>query len=247
MATAPLSLFNIFSDVREFLIAGFRSFPTAFAGTALFIGLFTANYAMLFFLMGLLLWTPAINFILNPVLQWILFFLPSSITQAGQGPVCNLVLKDAQVGEGVGPTAAQQIVSDWAAMAIFAFSYIFTNAYALYTLPTIYPPNATADDQAATDEKAGLRKSRAVLSMIMILAVALVFLAIRVFVSRCDTVFGMVLGLLVFGHLGVGWYFALRGVGQDRLSDLFGVANRILSPSALANQPYVCLPQTSTQ
>jgi hypothetical protein len=244
MATYPTpnSLFNIFSDLRAFLVAGFRSFPTAFAGTTLFLGLFTGNYAMLFFLMGLLLWVPLVNMGVN----FLGGLLPTTWMGLRQGPVCNLVLKDSQIGEGVGTAGTQQLVSDWIAMTIFIFSYLFTNALMLYKLPVEYAANATADDKAATDEKAGLRKSRAVVSLIMILAVGLVFLTLRLAVSKCDSILGAVIGLLVYGGLGFGWYKALSKTGQDRLSDLFGVANRLLSPSALTNQPYACLPQAST-
>jgi hypothetical protein len=240
MATypTPASLFNVFSDIREFLVAGFRAFPTAFAGTALFLGLFTGHYAMLFFLIGLLVFTPFINFFLTTL-------LPASWGSPTQGAVCNLVLKNEQVGTGVASAASQQFLSDWSAMAIFIFSYLGANAYALYNIPVQYAANATADDKAATDEKAGLRKSRAIISLIMILATALVFFILRYFVSGCDGMIGLLVGFGIFGSFGAGWYHILRGVGQDRLSDLFGVANRLLSPTALTDQPFVCLPQAS--
>jgi len=245
MATypTPVSLFNLFSDLREFLVAGFRSFPTAFAGTTLFLGLFTGNYAMLFFLIGLLVWVPFVNLLgVNFLGQMI----PSSWLGVRQGPVCNLVLKDTQVGDGAGPDTSQQFVSDWLAMTIFIFSYLFTNAMMLYKLPVEYPTNATPDDQAAIDEKAGLRKSRAILSMIMILATGLVFMALRLGGSKCDSFLGAAVALGVYGGLGYGWYKLLSHYGQERLSDLFGVANRLLSPTALTNQPYACLPQASS-
>ena len=239
MATypTPISLFNIFSDLRQHLVSGFRAFPTAFAGTVLFLGLFTGNYAMLFFLLGLLVITPFTNFLIN-------LFVPATWGSPNQSPICNLVLKDGQLGSG--PTAPTQFITDWVAMASFIFAYLFTNAYALYGLPVEYPANATSDDQAAYDEKAGLRKSRAVISMLMILAIAIVFLVLRLFVSKCEGYIGMFVGVLVFAHLGVGWFYALNSTGQGRLSDLFGIANRLLAPTALANQPFVCLPQSST-
>jgi hypothetical protein len=234
---APISLFNIFSDVRHQLVSGFRSFPTAFAGALLFVGLFTGNYAMLFFLVGLLVATPFLNFGINSV-------FPASWGSPNQSPICNLVLKDGQIGEGA--TAPMQFITDWTAMATFIFAYLFSNAYALYGLPVEYPANATADDQAAYDDKAGLRKSRAVISMLMILVIGLVFFTIRLFVSKCEGYVGMSLGLVLYSLLGVGWFYALNSSGQGRLSDLFGVANRLLAPTALTNQPYVCLPQAST-
>jgi hypothetical protein len=235
-AAVTPTLFGIFSDLSVFLASGFRSFPVAFAGTALFVGLFTGNYAMLFFLIGLLLWTPLHNFALNGIAGFFGWGTP-------RGPICNIVVKDSQLGSG---DSDPVFVSNWMAMSVFIFSYIFTNAYFLYKIPTEYPPNGTPDDIAATDEKAGLRKSRAVLAMIMVLIIAIVFISLRVFVSRCDGMVGTAVAAVLYSLLGYGWYWALHGIGQDRLSDLFGVANRLLSPSALVNQPYMCLPQTVT-
>lgn len=243
-SAAPFSFLSLFSDFQVFLVSGFRAFPTAFAGTVLFAGLFTGNYAMLFFLLGLLVWTPSVNTLFNAILNLLFeFFGMQRFPQ--RAPICNLVLKDSQIGQGAA-AGSSYFMSDWMAMTVFIFSYIFTNAYYLYTIPTEYPPNGTPDDIAATDEKAGLRKSRAVLAMIMTLIIALVFISIRVFVSQCDGYAGTSVALVLFSVLGWGWYRVLRSFGQDRLSDLFGVANRLLSPSALVNQPYMCLPQTTT-
>ena len=52
------SLKNIISDIRIFLNGGMNSLPMALAGTMLLIGLFTAHYAMLFFLIGFLIIVP---------------------------------------------------------------------------------------------------------------------------------------------------------------------------------------------
>jgi hypothetical protein len=41
---------------------------------------------------------------------------------------------------------------------------------------------------------------------------------------------------------GVGWYHLLSLVGEDRLSDLFGIANRLLPPGAFQTGPMACLP-----
>jgi hypothetical protein len=45
--------------------------------------------------------------------------------------------------------------------------------------------------------------------------------------------------------LGVSWYYALSSVGEDRLSDLFGIANRLLLPKVFRNGPIACLPCTN--
>jgi hypothetical protein len=52
----------------------------------------------------------------------------------------------------------------------------------------------------------------------------------------------MALSIIIFGLLGVSWYKLLSMTGQDRLSDLFGIANRLLPPTAVANGPIACIP-----
>jgi hypothetical protein len=41
--------------------------------------------------------------------------------------------------------------------------------------------------------------------------------------------------------LGFAWYYLLSVVGDDRLSDVYGIANRLMTSSALSNAPYACL------
>jgi hypothetical protein len=78
--------------------------------------------------------------------------------------------------------------------------------------------------------------------MVSILFFGLLVFGYR-FYSGCDSVIGMVLTSLFFGYAGYGWYKLLAMVGEDRLSDLFGIANRLLPPSAIQNKPIACLPQ----
>ena len=236
-ATYPtsLSLFNIVSDVREFILAGVRAFPTAFAATALFVGLFTANYAMLFFLIGLLLLAPMQNTILN----WLLGYMVPTRLLGNGAAICNVVLSDSDFTKTFKPT----VISNWWALTVFIIGYLLTNAISIYKLPVQYPANATADVQKQTDEKVMLRKSRAVTAMVTIVIAGLALFALRL-MSGCDGITGLLLGALAFGGLSYGWFKALSKIGQDRLSDLFGVANRLLSPFALVNEPVACLPDT---
>jgi hypothetical protein len=55
----------------------------------------------------------------------------------------------------------------------------------------------------------------------------------------------MVLTCITFFTLGYSWYLLLSSVGEDRLSDLFGIANRLLPPAAIQNKPIACIPTPS--
>jgi hypothetical protein len=49
------TLKGVISDIRTFLYGGFATLPLTIAGTLLVLGLMTANYAMLFLLVGLII------------------------------------------------------------------------------------------------------------------------------------------------------------------------------------------------
>ena len=61
--------------------------------------------------------------------------------------------------------------------------------------------------------------------------------------NSCDGLLSLIFGLVLGGGLGGLWYYALSRVGDQRLSDLFGIANRLMIPMALVDKPYACLPQ----
>jgi hypothetical protein len=52
------TLKDIMSDVKFFLKGGVTTLPLTIGGSMLIIGLFTSNYAMLFFLLGFLFAAP---------------------------------------------------------------------------------------------------------------------------------------------------------------------------------------------
>ena len=85
------------------------------------------------------------------------------------------------------------------------------------------------------------RKSQAIIAMISTIVFALVVLGFRYY-TGCESILGMILTSFLFVFSGHGWYKLLSKVGQDRLSDLFGIANRLLSPSAINNSPIACVP-----
>ena len=67
------------------------------------------------------------------------------------------------------------------------------------------------------------------------------------FKSGCEAKIGMIpIGMIptmiFFTFLGYMWYKAFSSIAQDKLSDLFGIANRLLPSSAITNAPMACIP-----
>ena len=145
-------------------------------------------------------------------------------------------------------------VSYWVAMTGFLIGYLITNAMTLYRKETLYPPvnvdqNSTTEEQAKAqaaakdraDAGAANRKSQTLMAIIILSLLICIIVYMRLW-DGCDGFLSLIFGV-VFGGIGVGWYQMLARVGDDRLSDLFGIANRLMIPEAMFNAPYACLPQ----
>lgn len=236
------SLRDIVGDIRTFLYGGALTFPLTIAGTLSVLGLFTANYAILFFLVGFLVLTPLAATILNFALGTLFTGKSFNPFKARTSDICNLVISYTTLKNPIGSTDQTVISSTWVAMVAFFVGYIFTNALQLYNRE-VPESNITITSTSASDISTGTtnRKTQAIVSLVSIVVFALIIMGFRYY-TGCESIMGMVLTTILFVFFGNGWYQALSKVGQDRLSDLFGIANRLLPPSAISNAPIACVP-----
>jgi H+/gluconate symporter-like permease len=231
------SLKNIISDIKYFLYGGINTLPLSIAGTMLLIGLFTSNYAMLFFLVGFLLVIPFMTWGLNTVMATVsgtLFKIPVK-------DICSV----SKPFENQSGDAETVVISEWFAMTLFFFGYMLQNAIKLMNKPL--DEGEDTKDKADNAAKVSMRKTQSLVSLFAIILVTIfvVYYRLKTGCEQYTTPLTIVIGILVtsaaFGS-GMGWYHLLSVVGQDRLSDLFGIANRLLPPAALKNGPVACLP-----
>jgi hypothetical protein len=244
------SLKDIISDIRIFLYGGILTLPLTIAGTLTILGLFTANYAILFFLLGFLVLTPILSSLLNLGISEGTIALLKAIGQEGINPfrtksadVCKVVIPFLTLNTNTMKEDTTNVaISSWLAMITFFIGYIFTNALQLYSRESpdtdITVTSTTAPDISS---KIVNRKSQAIISMVSIIVFLLIVLGFRLY-SGCEGKISIALTTLIFFYLGNSWYYALSGIGEDRLSDLFGIANRLLPPSAISNAPIACVP-----
>jgi hypothetical protein len=240
------SLKNIVSDIRVFLYGGILTLPLTIAGTLSILGLFTGNYAILFFLLGFLILTPLASTVLNLIGGMTLGNF--DIFKAKTGDNCKLVVPFSTLSsvknEGAGTGTV--ISSSWLAMTTFFIGYLFTNSLELYSRETDDTTlNVTSTSASDLNTMKTNRKSQAIVAMASIVFFSIVVLAFR-FYTGCESILGMIITTVTFVFLGNGWYKALSKVGEDRLSDLFGIANRLLPPSAINNAPIACIPVPSS-
>ena len=242
--SSTITISGLFNDVRNFIYAGFQSFPLAIGGTLLLFGLMTANYAMLFFLIGYLILVPSLSYSLNILIDYISSRYETSKDwfKIKETDLCSIVHPFGS-GRSISrtPETISMFSNTWLAMAVFFLSYMLFNAIALNSLPQ---PANMAD--TSISDKVSHRKVQSMISIVMIVLFTAFLLYTRIRYSGCVTTGSAIWTVLIYGSLGFGWYKALSAIGQNRLSDLFGIANRLLSPDALKNEPVACIPDIST-
>ncbi len=233
------SLHAVISDIRVFLYSGLQNLPLSLAGTMFILGLFTANYAMLFFLVGFLVLVPFVNLFFDGLLQMI---LPESLLSKTTD-VCGVLIPFLSNSSN-----SYHIVSQWIAMISFFIGYMIHNSVKLLTKEPEQTTSLEVTEKQVKEieQKASYRRTQAIVSLFTIV-VASIFIFISRYQTGCENMVGYLLGILGYGSAGYFWYLGLSAIGQDRLSDLFGVANRLLPPSAISNRPVACLPIPDSQ
>lgn len=226
-------------STRNLLSQGFRSLPVMLGGSILLLGLLQSNFNLLFFFTGLFLITPIAATILNGVWELLFSLTPAWLTipqqfwivLGGGTEACSIFTSSS------GPsTPINSVPSYWMSMIAFFFSYLFFNAYTLYT---------KQGESKAPQEAIMARKSQAVMSMILLSAIGILFTIMR-YGTSCETALGILVSWLLGGGLAYGWYEFMKRCGMGRLDDLFGISNRILPMQSYEeNEPSVCVPAST--
>jgi hypothetical protein len=225
------SLRGIISDLHVFLYGGMRTLPITLAGTMVILGLFTANYAMMFFLVGFMIATPLLSSILNKLADFLVLTFDLSIFKTKTSDICKVVIPYSTVSNPSKVENDNVVCTTSFAMICFFLGYMLTNAVELYRRPT---------DPEADPTKVSNRKSQAVLSIASIIVFTFVVIGFRMY-AECEPKVGFLLGAPLFGALGYGWYRMLSKPSDGRLADLFGISNRILPNTALVDRPVACI------
>ena len=253
------------ADLHVFLYGGLRSLPFALGGTMLLLGLFTSNYAILFFLIGLLIVAPLGSWVINRIIPMIWncllyarYFIYSILKRPDAesykpasfltipyfdvlvDDVCKLIIPFDDSNNST-KEKETDISSEWTSMTFFFIGYAICNALQLYNNDITSSATLNSPDAPDTQNKVNKRKSQAMFALVSIAIFALVVLVFR-WNTGCEKFVSFIFTAPLFGVIGYYWYQLLSSVGQGRLSDIFGIANRLLVPSAIKNGPIACVP-----
>jgi hypothetical protein len=223
------SLKGIISDLHVFLYGGMRTLPITLAGTMVIIGLFTANYAMMFLLAGFLVVVPVIVLVLNKLIEFASITFKTDMFKTKMADVCDLVIPFSTL-DNPSPSGYQYILCTTSiAMTAFFLGYVLKNGMELYS---------QKQEEGADPAKVSNRKTHAILAIGSIIVFAALAIGFRAY-TGCEPMFGLFVGTIMFGLLGSAWYTMLSKPSGGRLADIFGISNRIISPSA--SQPVACM------
>jgi len=236
------SLISIGNDIRIFMYGGLISLPLTIAGSMVLLGLFTGNYAMLFFLIGFLLLTPLASYGIDLLFVIAAKRSGSKIFDAYMSDICKLNAEYIDGPRVEGAELEPVVASSWVAMISFFIGYLVTNAIKLHNYESIEESTESKDSKDSTESsRITNRKSQAIIAIVAIIIFSAIALMYR-YKSGCESKAGMIPTSLLFGWAGYGWYKLQSCSGDDRLADLFGIANRLLQPEATNNGPIACVP-----
>lgn len=242
------SFADYLSNIKYFIYGGINTLPLSLAATLLLIGLFTSHYAMLFFLSGMMILAPSFAWLVNTFLAERLNAMPTIKS------VCTL---QHPFLTSKSPPATQEplLLSPWLSMTLFFFSYIITNAVTLLQAPASNDGKPPLDSPATEDlmGKVEARTSRLWVALGSIIVIMCGILYFR-HKTNCEIFFkgdkeSMVMPIVrvliyaTIGGIGYGWCKLMSRIGENRLSDIFGIANRMITSAAFGpSAPTVCLP-----
>lgn len=237
------TLVDVMSDIRNFMYGGMVSLPLTIAGTMLILGLFTANYAFLFFLLGFLVVTPLLSNTIDYLFKLVLGTAnENSLFKGYVSDICKMHIPYTTREKPVHVKLEHVSSTTWVAMIAFFTGYVFINGFELYrSYDSENGVEVPVSEASGVKSKVLNRKSQVLFSMISIIVFFIFAMAYR-FKSGCDSIFGMIPTTVFFTFLGYIWYKAFSSIAQDKLSDLFGIANRLLPSSAITNAPMACIP-----
>jgi hypothetical protein len=242
------SLKDILTDIKILFTNGLQLFPLSIASTMLFIGLFTANYAMLFFLVGFLIVSPATAALINKLVDFICKAMNlTSPFIVKDTNICRVAIPFTTLANKTPSVPETVVISEWMGMTLFFFGYMIMNGFQF-----IDKKSPGDSDKSKIDEsKIITRKTQAGLSIAAAILL-LGFITYMRYNSGCESFMNeginwlsriiIIVVAVSFLGMGIGWYYALSSVGEDRLSDLFGMANRMLLPKVFGDKPIACLP-----
>ena len=227
---------SLVKDLRQMLMQSFVSLPLLIIGWIFFMGATQGNIAFLILALGHMFIVPLVALVSNTTLE----FLTSQFKKFNIGDmtpfltvpnadVCNLIpgsMDSSMPLVWVAP-------SYWMAHIVFFAAFLLTNAMYISSIPAA---------EGADKEKVQRRQTQIMISSFLTTVVFGSFIAMRYFLTGCETIPGILIALPMFGSLAFGWYQLVRSCSVKD-SDVFGIVQGIKPESMKDDPPMTCVYQ----
>ena len=235
---------SLVKDLRQMLMQSFLSLPLIIIGWIFFMGATQGNIAYMILSLGHMFVVPLLVLISNTVVEFIPKLYESARVAAGymasppSPPSPFLTVPSADIctllpGTAVATEVVWVAPSYWMAHIIFFTSFLVSNAITIYSMPAA---------EGADKEKVERRKTQVIISLSLTLLVFSALVGARYHFTKCETLLGIALGLLLFGGLGAGWYQLVRSCSAKD-SDIFGIIQGIKPEFMKDDAPMTCVYQ----
>ena len=206
--------------LKNSLILLFFRLPMILIIISFFLGLSLGNVGLIFLCLGHLLIVPISVFVLQIV---------TSLFE--KVPYSDILLFAHD--ENYNGTKINVTPSYWVTHVVFFFVYLIINAGLLLDLNKT---DSTSSNEKK--EKENNRKLRMKVVLVFTVLTLAALLAIRWF-SKTETPIGWIVGIAVGGSLATVYYFAVRGIIDVEVLDVFGVENQMIETKDFS-KPYIC-------
>lgn len=227
---------SLSENFRGMLERSYLAFPLLLFGYSVFMGATTGNVSLLVLALGQATVVPILAWMMNLFVPWLGSF--AEYFSSTPGSNCSLLPGSepntfTATIDGVEKVLVASFPSVWMAQIAFFFGFLISNAVGVMNFPA---------DSKADRMKVEARKSQTQMVLVVASVILILFWVMRILFTGCESPAGATLGALIFASLGKGWYeFARACSAKD--SDIFGIVQGILPPSAMDAPPMTCVYQ----
>jgi hypothetical protein len=188
-----------------------------------FLSISVLNVGTIILFVGQVLVVPVLTF----VLQIITSFLPGTHV-----PPSDVGLLVPSAKEALAASKFNVAPSYWVSHVVFLCSYIFMNAY------TVYSVNTSRVNAPAW--KVENRKARSLMTMIVCVLCLLALIVSRYIMTGSETIFGILIGLGAFIPVSYYWYqIAIKNGAQN--GDILGIMQQVLPAMEEDTKASLCM------
>jgi hypothetical protein len=208
--------------LKNSLILLFFRLPMILIIISFFLGLSLGNIGLIFLCLGHLL--------IVPISVWGLQIFTLFFEKVPYSDILLFAHDENYNGTKINVTP-----SYWVTHVVFFFVYLIINAGLLLDLNKT---DSTSSNEKK--EKENNRKLRMKVVLVFTILTLAALLIIRLLFTKTEIFFwGWIVGIGVGGSLATAYYFAVRGIIDVEVLDVFGVENQMIETKDFS-KPYIC-------